>query len=661
MNKVQELQTLIDGINLKQVSYPRGVTSLHELYLEKGKEQLAHFVENGSITNDEEETNIIAIRPKELMCPEDNTNKGVEDTGDFSDERDAYQEKNKRVNDTEDTNDIRTEKLKIINTQRLRFEAKDNHYDVLGALDPDFASMRVTLLIEEKLTRHKERSKLDLYERTAVYSLSMQLAELFSQSQDDILSELRVLTELLEQYREQLLQEAQKSFGKESDVAEPKMTSEELNQAMAFLKEPELIKNLNEHLEHIGIVGEEASRMLLFIIASTYKMGHPLHALVQGTSGSGKSHLLNTIGKCMPPEDVLSMTRVTSKSFYHYGKNDLVNKLMLIQDFDGLDEEAQYAFRELQSAGMVSSSTTYKDRNGNLISSVKTVKSHFASILATTRAEVYYDNMSRSIVIGVDESQEQTLRIIHYHNKRLSGVSDDKQEKKSLRLLQNVIRCLKTQEVINPYAHKVQLPVEAKMLRRLNNHYQSFVKQVTLLHQYQRTKNNKGALVATKEDLKIASEILFDAIMLKVDELDSSLRQFFDSMKTFVEQKAKEQAVEKDKYSFMQRDIRMGLNASKSSCFRYMEDLEQLEYVQKTGGYANRGFKYRIVFWDDMQSIRKRIQETLQAQLDSIEEATTNVVNSGSQQKNHHDSDYRKETALVVQQSTDAQLSEEGN
>lgn len=85
--------------------------------------------------------------------------------------------------------------------------------------------------------------------------------------------------------------------------------------------------------------------------------------------------MINAIGQCFPPEDVISMTRVTSKSFYHYNKDELVDKLLLIQDFDGLDEEAQYAFRELQSAGNISSSTTYKDKAGNLISAVKTVRS----------------------------------------------------------------------------------------------------------------------------------------------------------------------------------------------------------------------------------------------------------------------------------------------
>jgi hypothetical protein len=343
--------------------------------------------------------------------------------------------------------------------------------------------------------------------------------------------------------------------------------------------------------------------------------------LVQGSSGSGKSHLINAIGQCFPPEDVISMTRVTSKSFYHYNKDELVDKLLLIQDFDGLDEEAQYAFRELQSAGNISSSTTYKDKAGNLISAVKTVRSHFASLLATTKAEVYYDNMSRSVILGVDESDVQTMRIINYQNQRLSGIIDSKEEQQAKVFLQNCMRCIKPIEVVNKYADKIRLPLEAKMLRRLNSHYQSFVKQITILNQYQRKQDEKGRLIAEPEDLKIACDILFDAIMLKVDDLDSSLRQFFDRMKVYVKALLKQEPDSKKELVFTQREVRLALNVSKSQCFRYMEDLELLEYVQKTGGYANRGFKYKIVFWDDMEKMKSKIKNELNNQLEQLSDA----------------------------------------
>ena len=126
--------------------------------------------------------------------------------------------------------------------------------------------------------------------------------------------------------------------------------------AVQFLSNKRLLENIDKLLEQSGIVGEEENRKLLFILASSYKMPYLLHALIQGTSGEGKSHLLNSIAECMPQEDVMNLTRITSKSLYHYREKELMNKLILIQDFDGLDEEAQFAFREMQSAKFLSSS-----------------------------------------------------------------------------------------------------------------------------------------------------------------------------------------------------------------------------------------------------------------------------------------------------------------
>ena len=525
-----------------------------------------------------------------------------------------------------------------------------NNYYVLGTLTQDLGSLFITLIIEERSTQRKERTKIDLYEREQLRYLALQVAELFNQSPEQLEAELLLLTDELEKYRELQIEQTRHDNKKRRHYQTIPPEKERL--VTEFLKFPDLINKIDKLIEQAGVVGEENTRKLLFLVASTYKMNYPLHSLIQGTSGSGKSHLINTIGQCFPPEDVISMTRVTSKSFYYYTHGELLDKLILIQDFDGLDEEAQYAFRELQSAGSVTSSTTYKDRTGNINSAVKTVNSHFASLLATTRAEIYYDNMSRSVVIGVDESEEQTYNIIDYQNKILAGHIDPSEEIKAKEFLQNCIRCLKPSEVINPFADKVKLPVEAKMLRRLNNHYQAFVKQITILHQYQRKRDHLNRLITEKEDLRIACEILFDAIILKVDDLDASLRQFFDRVKTYIKKSSKGNPSD---HQFTQREVRLALNASKTTCFRHFEELELLEYIQRTGGYANRGFKYKIIFWDDMEKIREKVMQELNRQLEQLE----NTVVTISPDKVEHQNDHQqRETAPSVHQSGDKHYSD---
>ncbi len=501
--------------------------------------------------------------------------------------------------------------LKKIHDGKLEFSTSSGTYFVLGSLPTDLGTMKVSIHFVERDSNHKHRNKVDLYEREQLIKFARTISELEDLELVDIEQDLTVLTDLLERERDKELE-----LEYESDDRLPKvLTPQKQALAIDFLGEGNLIQRIDNLIEASGVVGEKSNRMMLFLIASTYKMPITLHSLIQGTSGSGKSHLLNAIASLMPQEDVLNMTRITSKSLYYYQKDELINKLVLIQDIDGLDSEALYAFREMQSAGSVSSSTIQKDKNGQLVSKINTVQTHFASLIATTHAEIYFDNMSRSLVVGVDESQEQTLDIINFQNKKTAGIFDEKFSIQAKEQLQNCIRTLKSYEVVNRFADKLQLPVEAKMLRRLNSHYQAFVSQITLLHQFQREQDSQGKLIATVEDLRLACEILFDAIMWKIDELDSSLRQFFEDLKTYLSKKEKG-----IKTTFSTREIRLAFKLSKSQMFRYMDELRQLEYIQVESGSANKGFQYKVSFADDMKSVREKVKADLLGQINNLNE-----------------------------------------
>lgn len=491
---------------------------------------------------------------------------------------------------------------------KLLFQTTNIDYYILGSLSQDLSTLKVTILAEIRNTGKKERIKIDLYEREAVRNFAIQLRELTEENTEKIEVDLLRLTDTLEHYRDTQIQASiPLSKHKQQFFTIPPQRE---HHCIEFLKQENVLKHIDEKIELSGVVGEERIRTLLFVIALTYKMNAPLHVLVIGESGSGKSHIVNAIATLVPQEDVLNITRVSSKSFYHYSNDELVNKVLLIQDFEGLNEEAEYAFRELQSAGSITSSTTSKDKQGNLQAQIKTVRAHFSSLGASTK-ELYFDNMSRSIVIGIDESIEQTQRIINYQNKVIAGRVNMHEVHHARLLLQDCIRSLKQEEVINPYAEKIQLPIEAKMQRRLNMQYQSTVKAVTLLHQFQRTKDNQGRLISEIEDLQIACDLLFPALMLKVDDLDSSLRQFFDSLKAYIKT---------TNTHFSQLDIRKALHTSKTQCFRYMTDLERLGYIQKVGGHVNKGYKYKIVYFDDMNMIREKIKKELNEQIDQLKQ-----------------------------------------
>jgi DNA primase len=502
-------------------------------------------------------------------------------------------------------------KLNTAAPHKIGYATQTALYWINGGLKKELDSMRVSLTIENIQTKKKYRTKPDLYEHKQIEKAAREASELLNLRTDLLEIDLCQLTDLLEEYRDSQLQETE--LEEKPAVI---MTTETITRCREFLSKPNLVNRINELIGRAGVIGEENNRVFLFGIAASHKMPDTLHALIQGSSGSGKTHLLSKISAFIPQEDRKHFTRVTEGSFYNYSTYDLKNKLICLEDLDGMKEEAYLAFRELQSRGMISSSTSIKDDNGNIRAFEKTVCGPIASMSCTTKGEIYEDNMSRCFLIAVDESKEQTQRIIEYQNRKVSGKIDGEEEKKLTNFLQNCVRILKPYQVVNPYADWVNLPEEAHKLRRLNDLYQSYVKQITLMNQYRRKTDGKGRLVSEKEDLQTAAAIMFDSIFLKIDELDGSLRMFYEKLKDYVKSRGGGHC---ETYSFDQREIRHALHVSKSQLQRYVQSLLELEYLQVTGGHANRGFKYKVTWWDNVEALKSKVKRHLQGQLDQLE------------------------------------------
>ena len=518
----------------------------------------------------------------------------------------------KNSNDTEPRQEPKPKpqnQLDTKNPYKLRYTTDTANYYIQGGISKILDSMKVTLVIEHPETLTKSRNKIDLYEDKQVEKLCKEVAEKLNLRKDLLEADIYKLTDLLDEYREKELSNNKANEHHENEKIYP-LTAQERQQTENFLKKQKLIYNLNELLGKSGIAGEETNRIFLLIIAISYKMPEPLHALIQGSSGSGKTRLLRQISDCMPPERVIRLTRVSDKGFYNYPEKYLRNKLVSLEDVDGLGEEANFAFRELQSNGELNSATSVKLENGQIVSGEKRVKGPIASLACTTQGEMYEDNMSRVFLIAVDESQEQTKRIIQYQNNKAAGQIDTRKEQEIKRFIQNMVREIKPCEVLNPFANQIQLPEEAHKIRRLNDLFQSFIKMITVINQYQRKKDEKGRLITEAEDIETAIDIMFESIVLKVDELDGSLRQFFEKLKKYVEKRSRS-------LEFTRFEVIEATGLGKTQQHHYINKLLELEYLQQYG-FANRGFKYKIVYWDDYTKLREQIKNHLHKQIKAL-------------------------------------------
>jgi DNA primase len=502
------------------------------------------------------------------------------------------------------------EGLDVSNPYKLRYTSDTAIYYIQGGLPKTTDNLKVMLVIEALHDSPlgvggKARNKIDLYEDKQVEKLCKEVAEKLDLRRDLLEADLYRLTDLLETHID-------KELRQHNDDAKPLqvLTVKERTELESFAKKPKLIKRLNEMLGQTGIVGEDRNRIFLLIIAISHKMPETLHALIQGSSGSGKTRLLKQVSDCIPKESVTKLTRLSDKVLYNFPESYFMNRLLCLEDIDGLSEEAEFAFRELQSNGELNSATSIKLDNGQITSGQKTVKGPIASMSCTTKGEIYEDNMSRVFLIAVDETAEQTRRIIEYQNKKAAGLIDYKKEAEIKIFLQKFVGIIEAKEVINPFAEKIQLPEEAHKIRRLNDLFQSFVKMVTVLNQYQRKTDNRKRLITEIDDIETAIHIMFESIVLKVDELDGSLRQFYEKLKSFAEKKGKA-------YEFNRFEVREATGLGKTQQHHYLTRLVALEYMQQTG-FANRGFKYKITHWDNHSVLRSKIQSKLKEQVVSL-------------------------------------------
>jgi len=419
-----------------------------------------------------------------------------------------------------------------------------------------------------------------------------------------------IFKELLNNRKDIFLSSEVESLDTQLESAESASSARELKAepktAIDFLEQKDLLKSLNQLIEKAGIIGEENSRLLLFLITISYLNKSPLHGIVQGSSGSGKTHIISRIADLMPQEDVLRFTRITESSLYNWGEFDLFQKIIIIEDLDGLKEDALYALREFISNQVLRSSVTIKDKKGNNKSSHKIVKGQFSSLSATTKGETYEDNMNRSFIVAINESEEQTKKIIDYQNLKNAGMIDRNNEQKAISFIQKLVKNLKCYEVVNPYAMELQLPDKVKNKRRLNEMVQSIIKQITILNQYQRKQTDDGKLITEIEDLEQGIEILFESIILKIDELDGSLRQFLEKLKNRFEQR------EFNRFEAMEYT-----GFKKSQLQVYLNELVRLEYL-KQKGFVNKGFTYKIGYSDDIGKVRQELKDHFNKIIDKL-------------------------------------------
>jgi hypothetical protein len=190
--------------------------------------------------------------------------------------------------------------LNTTNPNHYIYETKHLKIAVLGGIRfNNLEALRVTLGIQKLKSEQVLRQNIDLYNDTSIEKLTRKVAERLEIGTTIVRRDLDQLTNELENYRLQEVEQQNKQYEKQVKV----LTEKEIKEAKAFLSNQNLIENTQELIGLSGVIGEEVNRLLMYLIFTSRKTNNPLHCISLGSSGAGKTHLQSKVSELIPEED----------------------------------------------------------------------------------------------------------------------------------------------------------------------------------------------------------------------------------------------------------------------------------------------------------------------------------------------------------------------
>ena len=500
-------------------------------------------------------------------------------------------------------------KLNTQNPEFLTWTHENIQFDILGGIRLEgLDRLRVTVraTYEGMIIRHN----VDLYNDNQLTVLVRKCAERFEMSSSYMYPIIGQLVNLLEDYRI-------KEINAQKENSKPKkkeLTASEAEKATELLNSKNLLEVINDLIGKSGVIGEENNRLLMYIIFTSRLMSNPLHIISMGASGTGKSHLQESVAELIPEEDRMSITDLSESSFYYFKSGELSHKLILIEDLDGA-ESALYPLRELQSKKTITKTFVEKTRQG-MKTSTRTVNGPVCVGGCTTRERIYEDNSNRSFLIYIDQSEEQDEKIMEFQRMLSAGDRDEAEQEQARELLKNSQRLLQAVKVINPYAKQLKLPPSVFKPRRTNAHYLHFIEAVTFLNQVQRKKQiNKQTgeeyIETTLEDIENANKLLKDILLKKSDRLSPACRRYFERLKVYLK-------IRESDADFTNLEISLHFNQSLTTIKRNHYQLVDNGYLTTTTKKGSKTLYYNVISFEEFHALQISIDTALDNALKDI-------------------------------------------
>jgi DNA primase len=477
------------------------------------------------------------------------------------------------------------------------FEIDEIIYRVIGVKDIFVQDLKVTI----KSAKDKDSfyDRLDLYSARSRTSYSANLGSLFKVEPTRIERDLIKILEHLEGERDKALHVEEKT---------EELTAEEQALGREFLQSYDIYEKIVKDMEVLGYVGEEVNKELTYLVALSRLLPKPLSVYIQAGASSGKSYLLETLRKLLPSDCVKALTSFSDQSLNYLKEEDFQDKVFMVGEAIH-NEVVEAQVRQMQSENELSRLVTLKDpKTGELNSREIRHRVRIAFMMSSTALYLNPENASRCLVLHVDESSEQTERVLkkQRHKRTFKGYIEEahtipeiiKKHRAAQRLLEKI-------PVFNPFALHLTFPKIRTTMRRAQEQFLILIDCSCLLRQLQKQTVEKTDPETGKtvigiecdiEDYRIAYELFTKGVLsINFNDLPQGTKVLYEEIRALCKEEARKEKVEPTQVSFIQKQIREQTGLSGEFIKKHLRILVDYEYIQLVGGKRHgTRFSYRL-------------------------------------------------------------------
>lgn len=254
-----------------------------------------------------------------------------------------------------------------------------------------------------------------------------------------------------------------------------------------------------------GVAGEKAKAKLIYLALTSRLLDGIVSIGPKGVSSAGKSFLTFRVLEFIPPDAYVVLTAMSDKALA-YSDEPIAHKFLVLNEAAALGGDwVAYFVRSLLSEGRLVYETVEKTPDGLRVRRIER-EGPTGLIVTTTAVTLNPENETRFITVQMDDSAEQTARILRAEGAAVSGresqSADQIEQMFTLwRAFQEWLAATDNRVVV-PYAPAISelVPPAAVRLRRDFKSVLSLVKAHAVLHKATRKRDDQGRIVAKWAD-----------------------------------------------------------------------------------------------------------------------------------------------------------------